>query len=147
MVRRQTATSISEVYQWKNALHLAFVTDHINAICLPTAPQLRSKSYVNHTPFIAGWGQTQERGPTASILQELQVPIHPNQECAVRYTRANYNRSANQFDSAIICAGLLTGGKDSCKGDSGGPLMIPEVYFSYKQNSFFLYQFFPFFFV
>jgi len=96
---------------------------------LPTTNELRSKSYINHSPFIAGWGRTSENGQTSTILQELQIPILENNECLERYRDQNRLISKEQFDEAVLCAGVLAGGKDSCKGDSGGPLMIPEVRF------------------
>ena len=106
-----------------------FLVDHITPICLPSATELRAKSYVDHSPLIAGWGYTTEKGSPSKILQQLQITILENSECAARYKKENRLISAQQFDSAIICAGLLAGGQDSCKGDSGGPLMIPEVNF------------------
>lgn len=78
-------------------------------------------------PFVAGWGRTVEGGQPANILQELQLPILPNTECADRYKAIGKLISPKQFDKAVICAGYLEGGKDSCQGDSGGPLMSPVV--------------------
>lgn len=103
-------------------------TNLIRPACLPSTPQLRAKSYVNYTPFVAGWGKTQEGGKSAQILQELQIPVHANAVCKDRYQRLNRLVSAQQFDQAVICAGVLAGGKDTCQGDSGGPLMIPEPF-------------------
>jgi len=50
-------------------------TAKIRPVCLPVANPLRSKNFVGYTPFVAGWGRTQEGGTAASILQELQVPV------------------------------------------------------------------------
>ncbi|XP_001353033.3 venom serine protease Bi-VSP isoform X1 [Drosophila pseudoobscura] len=106
-------------------------TDKITPICLPHTPQLRGKSYVGYMPFVAGWGKTQEGGESATVLNELQIPIFDNEQCRESYAKQKRYFSADQFDSAVVCAGVLTGGKDTCQGDSGGPLMIPEPY----QNS------------
>lgn len=77
-------------------------------------------------PFVAGWGRTQEGGSSAAVLQELQIPILANSACQTRYKAVNKLISNKQFDNAVLCAGVLTGGKDSCQGDSGGPLMLPQ---------------------
>ncbi|KAM7355456.1 venom serine protease Bi-VSP-like [Cochliomyia hominivorax] len=103
-------------------------TDSISPICMPTSPQLRQRSYVRYTPFVVGWGKTMEGGISANVLQELQIPIYDNQVCRDRYKQQNRLFTENQFDSAVLCAGVLSGGKDTCQGDSGGPLMIPEPY-------------------
>uniref|UniRef100_A0A1A9WLK5 CLIP domain-containing serine protease n=1 Tax=Glossina brevipalpis TaxID=37001 RepID=A0A1A9WLK5_9MUSC len=112
-------------------LYLAFnvkFSDSIAPICLPYAPEFRQKSYVQHTPFVAGWGKTMEGGQSADVLQELQIPIFDNEVCRVRYEQQKRFFTENQFDEATICAGVLSGGKDTCQGDSGGPLMMPEPY-------------------
>ncbi|GGK34042.1 trypsin [Pilimelia terevasa] len=58
-----------------------------------------------------GWGRTSENGPTSSTLLEVDVPFVPDDQCA---------RSVGK---AEICAGYLKeGGRDTCYGDSGGPL-------------------------
>ncbi|XP_026670597.1 venom serine protease Bi-VSP-like [Ceratina calcarata] len=56
---------------------------------------------------------------TSDVLMEVQVPVITTEACAKAYrasTIKNYK--------SLICTGG-TGGKDSCKGDSGGPLMLP----------------------
>jgi secreted trypsin-like serine protease len=63
------------------------------------------------------------------VLQELQIEVFPNSECITRYKAVNKLISDKQFNNAVLCAGVLAGGKDSCQGDSGGPLMAPSVSF------------------
>lgn len=58
-------------------------------------------------------------------MQQLQVPVLDNSICKRGYKKAGKLFSPNQFDNTIICAGHLEGKKDSCDGDSGGPLMLP----------------------
>ncbi|KAI8116971.1 Venom serine protease Bi-VSP [Lucilia cuprina] len=104
------------------------IPEFISPICMPITPELRQKSYVRYTPFVIGWGKTMEGGTSSNVLQELQIPIYDNQVCRDRYKQQNRLFTENQFDRAVLCAGVLSGGKDTCQGDSGGPLMIPENY-------------------
>ncbi|BFF98020.1 venom serine protease Bi-VSP [Drosophila madeirensis] len=121
---RNGRSDIAILYLKQNAQF----TDKITPICLPHTPQLRGKSYVGYMPFVAGWGKTQEGGQSATVLNELQIPIFDNEQCRESYAKQNRYFTNDQFDSAVVCAGVLTGGKDTCQGDSGGPLMIPEQY-------------------
>lgn len=98
----------------------------ITPVCIPFSAALRNKSYVGFNPFVVGWGKTQEGGKSAEVLQELQIPVLRNDQCSSRYASKNRLISTKQFDAAVLCAGVLTGGKDSCQGDSGGPLTIAE---------------------
>ncbi|XP_052863287.1 venom serine protease Bi-VSP-like [Anopheles cruzii] len=99
----------------------------VKPICLPSVEPLRSGDFTNYNPFIAGWGRTTEIGFEANVLQELQIPILENAECIQLYRKINKVFSKKQFNDAVLCAGILEGGKDSCQGDSGGPLMLPHV--------------------
>uniref|UniRef100_A0A672M6J4 trypsin n=1 Tax=Sinocyclocheilus grahami TaxID=75366 RepID=A0A672M6J4_SINGR len=55
-------------------------------------------------------------GEVPDILQEVMIPIVNNSACANAYEA--------RITSNMICAGLLNqGGKDSCEGDSGGPMV------------------------
>ncbi|KPI97653.1 Proclotting enzyme [Papilio xuthus] len=96
-------------------------TKLIHPICIPLAPELRSNSYVNYNPLIAGWGSVSYRGPSASHLQALQLPVVSNEYCARAYSA--YKEQT--IDERVLCAGYELGGRDSCQGDSGGPLMQP----------------------
>jgi len=101
-------------------------TTLILPICMPNFPSLRSKSYVGTMPTVAGWGKTQEGGESATVLNELMIPVLKNEVCRNTYAKLNRYFSEDQFDKAVLCAGVLSGGKDTCQGDSGGPLMTTE---------------------
>ncbi|GMR35923.1 hypothetical protein PMAYCL1PPCAC_06118 [Pristionchus mayeri] len=80
-------------------------------IALPKMPPLDFEMCT-----IAGWGLTETgRG---SRLRQARVPIVPFLECIrpIKYW-------GRIFPGTMLCAGYPKGGIDSCKGDSGGPLM------------------------
>ncbi len=53
-------------------------------------------------------------------LREVEVPIVSDEDCGEAYP-------GELFPDQMVCAGdMVDGGEDSCFGDSGGPLMIPE---------------------
>ncbi|XP_077024095.1 transmembrane protease serine 12 [Tamandua tetradactyla] len=93
---------------------------YIQPICLPfdVFQNLDRKTKC----FIGGWGRTKEEGNVTDILQEAEV----------HYISRNICNSEKSYGGAIantsFCAGDEDGVFDSCRGDSGGPLMcyIPE---------------------
>ncbi|XP_047993674.1 uncharacterized protein LOC125232099 isoform X1 [Leguminivora glycinivorella] len=107
-------------------------TNLIQPICIPRSGDLRSRSYEDYTPLIAGWGDTEFRGPSATHLQVLQLPVVSNDFCAQAYSAYK----AQVIDQRVLCAGFKKGGKDACQGDSGGPLMQP-IYNSETYTTFF----------
>ncbi|XP_006882345.1 PREDICTED: coagulation factor XI-like [Elephantulus edwardii] len=50
-----------------------------------------------------------------NTLQKAKVPLITNEECQERYR-------GHTITNKMICAGYKEGGRDACKGDSGGPL-------------------------
>lgn len=97
-------------------------TDKIKPICLPSAAALRSETFEQKYPFVVGWGDTYHNGPSSSVLLQVQVPVVDNESCRIAYLKHGANITETQ-----ICAGEQKGGKDSCRGDSGGPLMLPQT--------------------
>ncbi|KAM4650412.1 transmembrane protease serine 4-like [Discoglossus pictus] len=66
--------------------------------------------------WATGWGYTMEGSTVlASQLQEVSISQIPNSVCIQQYP--------NQILDSMICAGQLSGGLDTCKGDSGGALV------------------------
>jgi len=86
-------------------------TRSVYPICLPP----RSKLFSNTRAFVIGWGTIYFGGPTSNLLQEVNVRIWGNDQCAKNYARLNRNVS-----SSMLCAGEER--RDACQGDSGGPL-------------------------
>lgn len=86
--------------------------------------------YVGELPagtsaWLAGWGATEysettfEASGYPTELMDVAVPVVSLDDC-----NAAFESSGVVVDSSQICAGLEEGGKDSCAGDSGGPLMV-----------------------
>ncbi len=84
-------------------------------VAYPTVPENRALATV------VGWGATVfENGqPVPSSfsaqLREVEVPVVTNEVCQGIYAGLTRN---------MLCAGYAEGGKDSCAGDSGGPMMV-----------------------
>ncbi|XP_028967071.1 serine proteinase stubble [Galendromus occidentalis] len=93
--------------------------DNIIPICIAEG----NHSYVGETAVVTGWGRLYEDGPLPSVLQKVQIPIITNQECERLYRKAGFVEDIPQI---FICAGMPSGGKDSCEGDSGGPLVLKD---------------------
>ncbi|KAJ9069143.1 Epidermal growth factor-binding protein type B [Entomophthora muscae] len=62
---------------------------------------------------VIGWGITEAWNGASSVLREVFVPVFPKDKCKVVYP---------ELDASQFCAGYAEGGKDACKGDSGGPI-------------------------
>ncbi|XP_057334005.1 transmembrane protease serine 11B-like [Microplitis mediator] len=88
----------------------------IRPICLPTGSQL----YNGKVATVIGWGSLRESGPQPAVLQEVAIPVWSNAECKVKYGGAAPGGIVDSF----LCAGRAA--KDSCSGDSGGPLMVND---------------------
>ncbi len=67
---------------------------------------------------VIGWGVT-EAGSASDVLRQVTAPLVDVEHC-----RQSYGIFNGQVTDNMICAGLQSGGKDSCHGDSGGPLMV-----------------------
>uniref|UniRef100_A0A3P9QK17 Testisin-like n=1 Tax=Poecilia reticulata TaxID=8081 RepID=A0A3P9QK17_POERE len=86
-------------------------TDYIRPVCLAAS----GSRFNNGTDsWVTGWGNPLPRPQT---LQEVKVPVIGNRQCSCLLRTVTDN---------MICAGVLSGGKDSCEGDSGGPMVSKQ---------------------
>nr|XP_006128516.1 coagulation factor XI [Pelodiscus sinensis] len=81
-------------------------------VCLPSKEE-RNTVYTNC--WVTGWGYTKEQDDVQDTLQKVKIPVISTEECQTRYQQ-------HMINDKMICAGYREGGKDACKGDSGGPL-------------------------
>ncbi|XP_050193887.1 coagulation factor XI-like isoform X3 [Myiozetetes cayanensis] len=87
-------------------------TDLQLPICLPS----KEDTNIFYTDcWVIGWGYRKEKGRVQDILQKAPIPLMSTEECQARYRK-------RRIGDKVICAGYDEGGRDACKGDSGGPL-------------------------
>ncbi|XP_026760585.2 CLIP domain-containing serine protease HP8-like [Galleria mellonella] len=96
-----------------------FSLDSMGPICLPFTKELRDKNLVGVSAEVAGWGATED-GLQSPVLLNVELPILHNQDCVDAY-----NGSIRIYDSQLCAGGVPD--KDSCGGDSGGPLIYPGI--------------------
>ncbi|CAG9864175.1 unnamed protein product [Phyllotreta striolata] len=88
-------------------------SDFIRPICLPDPNDVPQKG---DRLTVAGWGLT-ETNRISNLLLKVSMPLVEQKRCRKQYWR----QGVNLIDSQICAGGEEI--KDSCKGDSGGPLM------------------------
>ncbi|NWV00088.1 C1S protein, partial [Upupa epops] len=94
---------------------------NISPLCLPgKSPEYELQE--GTLGYIAGWGQ-REGGRLAIFLQKAQIPVVNMAKCQSVKPEGSADSSAYRFTDNMICAG---GGKDSCRGDSGGAYAIQD---------------------
>lgn len=88
----------------------------IQPICLPFQVNNYEHPNKNTTFIVAGWGE-REFTTNNNILSKIELPFYDHLEC-----QKVYSAHKKYFNGRVICAGGEIG-KDSCYGDSGGPLI------------------------
>lgn len=132
----QFVTKIAEIIKhpefsketFDNDIALVRVTDHIplndfiSPICLERDASVMEQEFFRSKTLkmghVTGWGLLKEGGPQPKFLQELRLPLVPQDTC-IRSTQFPVSRN-------MFCAGYaqeIVG--DACKGDSGGPFVGP----------------------
>ncbi|VFV22918.1 coagulation factor xi-like [Lynx pardinus] len=87
-------------------------TDAQRPICLPSKGD---RSIIYAECWVTGWGYRKLGDKIQNTLQKANVPLVTTEECQTRYR-------GHKITNKMLCAGYREGGKDACKGDSGGPL-------------------------
>ncbi|GAB6027718.1 AAEL001675-PA [Chamberlinius hualienensis] len=92
---------------------------HIAPVCMPP----RFEHFTGQRCLVTGWGKDAWglQGSYSHVLKKVDLPILSNFDCQekLRFTRLGRNF---QLHPGFVCAGSEPG-KDSCKGDGGGPLV------------------------
>ncbi|KAG8193591.1 hypothetical protein JTE90_000226 [Oedothorax gibbosus] len=89
----------------------------VQPVCLPA---LGEKLPYYSRATILGWGKRRNFSSFGTdILHQAEVPVVPSDECKDSYDE--YYITEN-----MMCAGYESGRVDSCRGDSGGPLLHPR---------------------
>uniref|UniRef100_A0A8D2LD98 Ovochymase-2 n=1 Tax=Varanus komodoensis TaxID=61221 RepID=A0A8D2LD98_VARKO len=89
--------------------------NEVQPICLPHKGELFEAGTLC---VVSGWGRVSEAGALSDVLQEVELPIIDDVTCSDLLKALNLP----PIQSSMLCAGFPDGGKDACKGDSGGPL-------------------------
>lgn len=71
---------------------------------------------------VTGWGLTSQSGDPSPILQKATLEPVPVSNCTTYYEA----RSSRPILNSQICAMSNDGRKDTCSGDSGGPLQVQQ---------------------
>jgi len=101
------------------------LTQHINTMCLPD-PIYDEESYEKEDCFATGWGKDKfgSDGEYQVILKQVQMDVVEHDTCEDEFQKSRLGKNF-RLDDSFLCAGGQQG-KDTCKGDGGGPLVCPS---------------------
>nr|XP_014289638.1 uncharacterized protein LOC106689256 [Halyomorpha halys] len=95
--------------------------ENVDTVCLPS-PGIVSLS---KECYACGWGKDQfgQIGKYQIILKKIDLPIVPKDQCTNSLRKTRLGKYFRLHDSFVCAGGII--GKDTCKGDGGGPLVCP----------------------
>lgn len=101
-------------------MKLAYPVQLNRKIQIACLPSISSRNYPQpgKDAWAVGWGTIDFGGPSSELLKMVKLDIYDPVACRYVSTENTKNWS-NQ-----ICCGDLSGGKDTCQGDSGGALYV-----------------------
>ncbi|XP_061778466.1 transmembrane protease serine 7-like [Nerophis ophidion] len=83
----------------------------VRPVCLPAASHAVT---ARHRCWVTGWGyRSEEDKALPSVLQKAEVSVMSQTDC---------KKSYGLVSPRMLCAGVPSGERDACRGDSGGPL-------------------------
>uniref|UniRef100_A0A3Q3ITY0 Peptidase S1 domain-containing protein n=1 Tax=Monopterus albus TaxID=43700 RepID=A0A3Q3ITY0_MONAL len=93
-------------------------TTHVLPICLAASD---STFYNGTDAWVTGWGNVGSgvAPPVPYDLREVDVPVVGNRQC-------NCDYGVGTITDNMMCAGSPAGGKGTCQGDGGGPLVSKQ---------------------
>ena len=92
-------------------------------ICVASNPDV---SLNGEIATVAGWGRIPPNGNNPRLLQTVSFPIVANSECQQWFDESDEPGLDVAIHDGVMCAGVKEGGKGTCTGDSGGPLMVKD---------------------
>nr|AID60330.1 stubble-5 [Nilaparvata lugens] len=96
-------------------------SEYINTVCLPPRNTVPSIATCTAT----GWGKDEygKEGKYQVIMKKIDLPIVPRHVCETKLRQTRLGQFFRLHDSFVCAGGEL--GRDTCKGDGGGPLVCP----------------------
>lgn len=112
---RQQKTPVHDVALLRLSSNVRY-SQTIRPICLPSVmPAYSLKTDTKLT--VAGWGATETKS-SSPIKQKVAVSLADQKFC-----RQQYGKFGLSIEPTHLCAGGSVAFQDSCRGDSGAPLM------------------------
>lgn len=99
----------------------AIMNDFVKPICLPDTESSSNVIRPGARGVVAGWGRTTSTLLFPNILQEVCLPVVNTSACRQVYRNEGFTVTHDMF-----CTGPPGGGKDVCKGDSGGGYIFQD---------------------
>lgn len=98
------------------------VNESVQTIRLAAGEAAEQVAAAGRAATLTGWGVTisGDMSSAANILQEVEVPIADQAQCASAMA------GLAPVTARMLCAGAPQGGSGGCFGDSGGPLVVHD---------------------